>query len=131
MFPQPTARKVSNNILWPQSPPAPLQQTISLPDVASNCEGHSAPKKPAPLQPITASQASHDAEKAEANVTARSMPSNSNKAPNIHINDVPPHFPEEQLYVLAAPYGSIRSVRTFTRHVKESESGYGIVLCAS
>lgn len=101
------------------------------------------PKKPAPSQPITASQARHDVEKAEANVAARLTPSNSqdiqfddcinidnsNKTPNVYINGLPPHFPEEQLYALAAPYGSIRSVRTFTRHVKESESGYGFVLC--
>ena len=115
-----------------------MQQTIPLPDVASDCEGHSAPKKPAPSQPITVAQ------KAEANVASLLTPSNSqdiqfddcinidnsNKTPNVYINGLPPHFPEEQLYALAAPYGSIRSVRTFTRHVKESESGYGFVLCA-
>ncbi|KAM6492239.1 hypothetical protein JOM56_011963 [Amanita muscaria] len=51
-----------------------------------------------------------------------------NKTPNVYINGLPPHFPEEQLYALAAPFGPVRSVRTFTRHVKDSESGYGFVL---
>jgi RNA recognition motif-containing protein len=143
---QQTACKASNDILSPQLPPAPLQQTIPLPDVASDCEGPSAPKKPASSQPIVTSQeTSHDAEIAEVNVAARLTPSNSrdihlndcinidnsNKTPNVYINGLPPHFPEEQLYALAAPYGPIRSVRTFTRHVKESESGYGFVLYVS
>ena len=34
----------------------------------------------------------------------------NSKVLNVHINDLPPHFPKEQLYVPAAPYGSIRSV---------------------
>ncbi|KAF8655598.1 hypothetical protein AX16_003019 [Volvariella volvacea WC 439] len=50
------------------------------------------------------------------------------KTPNVYINGLPPHFPEDQLYALAAPFGDIRSVRTFTRHVRDSESGYGFVL---
>ena len=50
------------------------------------------------------------------------------KTPNVYINGLPPHFPEEELYALAAPYGAIKSVRTFTRHVRDSESGYGFVL---
>jgi hypothetical protein len=82
---------------------------------------------------------------AEESVAARLSPSNSrdiylndcinidssHKTPNVYINGLPPHFPEEQLYALAAPFGAIRSVRTFTRHVKESESGYGFVLYVS
>ncbi|PPQ75600.1 hypothetical protein CVT24_010910 [Panaeolus cyanescens] len=52
----------------------------------------------------------------------------SSKTPNVYINGLPPHFPEDQLYALAAPYGEIRSVRTFTRHVRDCESGYGFVL---
>lgn len=51
-----------------------------------------------------------------------------NKTPNVYINGLPPHFPEDQLFALAAPFGEIRSVRTFTRHVRDSESGYGFVL---
>ncbi|PPQ78268.1 hypothetical protein CVT25_011727 [Psilocybe cyanescens] len=50
------------------------------------------------------------------------------KTPNVYINGLPPHFPEDQLFALASPYGEIRSVRTFTRHVRDSESGYGFVL---
>jgi hypothetical protein len=52
----------------------------------------------------------------------------SYKTPNVYINGLPPHFPEDQLYALTAPFGEVRSVRTFTRHVKDSESGYGFVL---
>jgi hypothetical protein len=32
------------------------------------------------------------------------------------------------LYALTAPFGEVKSVRTFTRHVRDSESGYGFVL---
>jgi hypothetical protein len=52
----------------------------------------------------------------------------SHKTPNVYINGLPPHFPEDQLYALAAPFGEVKSVRTFTRHVRDSESGYGFVL---
>lgn len=51
-----------------------------------------------------------------------------NKTPNVYINGLPPHFPEEQLHALASPFGEVKSVRTFTRHVRDSESGYGFVL---
>ncbi|KAF5324104.1 hypothetical protein D9619_011389 [Psilocybe cf. subviscida] len=50
------------------------------------------------------------------------------KTANVYINGLPPHFPEDQLFALASPYGEVRSVRTFTRHVRDSESGYGFVL---
>ncbi|KAF8157126.1 hypothetical protein B0H34DRAFT_798438 [Crassisporium funariophilum] len=52
----------------------------------------------------------------------------AHKTPNVYINGLPPHFPEDQLFALASPFGEIRSVRTFTRHVRDSESGYGFVL---
>ncbi|KAG6863567.1 hypothetical protein C0991_005021, partial [Blastosporella zonata] len=55
-------------------------------------------------------------------------PDPTGKTPNVYINGLPPHFPEDQLYALAAPFGAVRSVRTFTRHVRDSESGYGFVL---
>ncbi|KAF9058477.1 hypothetical protein BDP27DRAFT_1275017, partial [Rhodocollybia butyracea] len=50
------------------------------------------------------------------------------KSPNVYINGLPPHFPEDQLFELTSPFGEIRSVRSFTRHVGEKESGYGFVL---
>lgn len=53
----------------------------------------------------------------------------AHKTPNVYINGLPPHFREDQLHDLTAPFGEIRSVRTFTRHVRDSESGYGFVLC--
>ncbi len=58
----------------------------------------------------------------------RSSFNDSHKTPNVYINGLPPHFPEDQLYALAAPFGEVKSVRTFTRHVRDSESGYGFVL---
>jgi RNA recognition motif. (a.k.a. RRM, RBD, or RNP domain) len=62
-------------------------------------------------------------------VSAASMSeADSSKTPNVYINGLPPHFPEDQLYALAAPFGEVKSVRTFTRHVRDSESGYGFVL---
>ena len=51
----------------------------------------------------------------------------SAKTPNVY-NGLPPHFSEDQLFVLASPFGEIRSVRTFTGHVRDSESGYGFIL---
>ena len=50
------------------------------------------------------------------------------KIPNVYINGLPPHFPEDELFNLCNEFGPIRSVRTFTRHVRDSESGYGFVL---
>jgi hypothetical protein len=50
------------------------------------------------------------------------------RTPNVYINGLPPHFPEDQLLAMATPFGEVRSVRTFTRHVRDSESGYGFVL---
>ncbi|KAF8335617.1 hypothetical protein F5887DRAFT_1250778 [Amanita rubescens] len=129
---------VSDDILLPQLPPAPLQKTIPLQDVTSDSEAPGPPTKPTPSQPVVVpketTQHSHIAEES---VAERLAPSNSrdiylnncinidssHKTPNVYINGLPPHFPEEQLYALAAPFGAIRSVRTFTRHVKESESG--------
>ncbi|KAF9029124.1 hypothetical protein BDZ89DRAFT_733630 [Hymenopellis radicata] len=52
----------------------------------------------------------------------------SHKTPNVYINGLPPNFPEDQLFELAVPFGEVKSVRSFTRHVGEKESGYGFVL---
>ncbi len=54
----------------------------------------------------------------------------SHKTPNVYINGLPPNFPEDQLFELAVPFGEVKSVRSFTRHVGEKESGYGFVLYA-
>ncbi|KAK2465106.1 hypothetical protein APHAL10511_002914 [Amanita phalloides] len=136
---QQTLTKVDENPS-PQLPPAPLQQTIPLPDVPSDCEGQIAPKKIIPAQPVTVSSPSTEIASGSIADGITSSDSrdiylkdcinldNSNKTANVYINGLPPHFPEERLYALAAPFGPIRSVRTFTRHVKESESGYGFVL---
>jgi hypothetical protein len=44
------------------------------------------------------------------------------KTPNVYINGLPPHFPEDELFALTAPYGDVRSVRSFTRHIGERSS---------
>lgn len=61
-------------------------------------------------------------------VSESGMAGGVQKTANVYINGLPPHFPEDQLFALAAPFGGVRSVRTFTRHVRDSESGYGFVL---
>ena len=55
-------------------------------------------------------------------------PTSSRKTPNVYINGLPPHFSEDHLFALTAPFGSVRSVRSFTRFVGERSSGYGFVL---
>ncbi|KAJ7245645.1 hypothetical protein B0H12DRAFT_1325282 [Mycena haematopus] len=52
----------------------------------------------------------------------------ANKTPNVYINGLPPHFHEDQLRAIAAPFGEIISVRCFTRNSTKSPSGYGFVL---
>lgn len=39
------------------------------------------------------------------------------RTPNVYINGLPPNYPESSLYTLTCPFGGVRSVRTFTRHV--------------
>lgn len=48
--------------------------------------------------------------------------------PNVYINGLPPHFPDDQLLRMTCEFGTVLSVRTFTRHVGERLSGYGFVL---
>lgn len=43
----------------------------------------------------------------------------SSRAPNVYINGLPPHFSEQELFALTRPYGEVKSVRTFTRHISE------------
>ncbi|KIJ15388.1 hypothetical protein PAXINDRAFT_155694 [Paxillus involutus ATCC 200175] len=59
--------------------------------------------------------------------SAESIPP-SQRTPNVYINGLPPHFPEQELFALARSFGEVKSVRTFTRHVSEKPTGYGFVL---
>ena len=43
----------------------------------------------------------------------------SGRTPNVYINGLPPNFPEQDLFALARPFGNVKSVRSFTRHVSE------------
>lgn len=132
--------KVSIQVVPLEMPPAPLHQTIPLPDVTPDREPQSAlPSSPSQPEMVFHH---HRTTIDTASMTAPVLPTGDsqefvqdcididtpNKTPNVYINGLPPHFPEEQLYALAAPFGPVRSVRTFARHVKDSESGYGFVL---
>ncbi|PPQ96971.1 hypothetical protein CVT26_006450, partial [Gymnopilus dilepis] len=60
---------------------------------------------------------------------ASALASNHNLwTPNVYINGLPPHFPEDQLFAMVSAFGEVRSVRTFTREGRDIESGYGFVL---
>lgn len=48
--------------------------------------------------------------------------------PNVYINGLPARFPEAALFDLCCEYGPIKQLRTFTRHIGDTESGYGFVL---
>jgi hypothetical protein len=80
------------------------------------------PTQTAVLNPTTASTATPATATAAGSQTQRQASHESHKTPNVYINGLPPYFPEEQLYALTAPFGSVRSVRTFTRHVGERVS---------
>ncbi|KAK0474541.1 hypothetical protein IW261DRAFT_1649370 [Armillaria novae-zelandiae] len=47
---------------------------------------------------------------------------------NVYINGLPPNYPEDQLFNLGVRFGTVRSVRSFTRQVGDKESGYGFIL---
>ncbi|KAG6830221.1 hypothetical protein H0H92_001659 [Tricholoma furcatifolium] len=112
----------------PPLPPAPAQHPIPLPSISSPIPSPppSPPSEPSP-SPFPSLDPSSDAA-SEPYALPDPKPDSSGKTPNVYINGLPPHFPEDQLYALAAPYGPICSVRTFTRHVRDCESGYGFVL---
>ncbi|KAG1729520.1 uncharacterized protein EDB91DRAFT_811654 [Suillus paluster] len=59
---------------------------------------------------------------------SQGLPSVSHRTPNVYINGLPPHFPEQELFALTRPFGEVKSVRSFTRHVSEKPTGYGFVL---
>lgn len=44
------------------------------------------------------------------------------KTPNVYINGLPPNFLEEQLLEMTREFGTVVSVRTFTRHVSDKPS---------
>ncbi|KAL1741213.1 hypothetical protein HDZ31DRAFT_67158 [Schizophyllum fasciatum] len=86
--------------------------------------------RPARLHTVVEQQTPTEPERPQIAPSAQSEESDANLPPNVYINGLPPHFPETELYALAAPFGEVRSVRSFTRHVGERESGYGFVLFA-
>lgn len=137
----------------PKLPPAPAQQIIPLPEVdldpraqpfvsshLSSCGfSGSAPNElglqiegASPGMAFLGCQHHDDADTSttsQASLHGTEKDGKNYKTPNVYINGLPPHFPEDQLYALTAHFGEVRSVRTFTRHVRDSESGYGFVLC--
>ena len=120
---------------------APVQQTNPLPCVPdssshphnpSKANRHSENKQQFSKSPTHTALLSYPESAPDSTGTSSASTSlEALKTSNVYINGLPPHFPEDQLFALAAPYGPIRSVRTFTRHVRDNESGYGFVLCVS
>ncbi|KAJ7436804.1 hypothetical protein B0H11DRAFT_2294672 [Mycena galericulata] len=104
-------------LLPPASPPRPAGSTFSFsiepksPEFSSNRH-----KDRVAFGSISTSVAAHELEQS------------SSQTPNVYINGLPPHFREDQLFVIAAPFGGVRSVRCFTRHTTRAASGYGFVL---
>ncbi|KAJ7459982.1 hypothetical protein B0H11DRAFT_2316044 [Mycena galericulata] len=137
----------------PQSPPrAPVRPSIPLPPVDEEGPDFSPPATsasaaaavplpstpPAASVPSTTSTPSAPPNSASsllapAHASVTTLPQTNVRAeptqtPNVYINGLPPSFPEDQLFALAAPFGAVRSVRSFTRHVGDTETGYGFVL---
>lgn len=128
------------SITSPPLPAAPAHPTIPLPDIDLDRQPYTQSSTSFLFDPdphgasledtIAAGQTQLHANPnatSNANVTMDAH----GRTPNVYINGLPPHFPEDQLLAMAAPFGEVRSVRTFTRHVRDSESGYGFVLFAS
>ncbi|PCH45021.1 hypothetical protein WOLCODRAFT_165553 [Wolfiporia cocos MD-104 SS10] len=79
-----------------------------------------------PTSPITpTSPAVADTSSASA---MQSVADAEGRTPNVYINGLPPNFPEEELFKMTREFGTVVSVRTFTRHVCDRPSGYGFVL---
>ncbi|KAE9390041.1 hypothetical protein BT96DRAFT_361893 [Gymnopus androsaceus JB14] len=58
----------------------------------------------------------------------RMIPTTTSSCHPMYINGLPLHYPKDQLFELCSLFGEMQSVRSFTRHVGEKESGYGFVL---
>ena len=125
----------------PSLPTAPAQPTIPLPDIDFESQPHTQPSTsflfdPDPLVSEksledTIAGSGQNQLTTSASVTSNVSMDAQGRTPNVYINGLPPHFPEDQLLAMATPFGEVRSVRTFTRHVRDSESGYGFVLYVS
>ncbi|KAL0573021.1 hypothetical protein V5O48_008931, partial [Marasmius crinis-equi] len=117
-----------------QASPVPMQSqivvsesgTIQLPPPGAPASGSST-LNPRAAEHIPGSNVASGLAPSESTLSD-GFSSDQNKTSNVYINGLPPHYPEDQLFELAAPFGEIRSVRSFTRHVGEKESGYGFVL---
>ncbi|KAF7329103.1 hypothetical protein MKEN_00170800 [Mycena kentingensis (nom. inval.)] len=136
-------------------PPLPESPASSLASSASSCvseihivssrpspkrgqSGETAPTPTKPVVTISPSTPSYSPSKPAPTFTSRTHESTERlartkadevtPAPNVYINGLPPNYPEDQLFALAAPFGTVKSVRTFTRHVGDAETGYGFVL---
>ncbi|KAJ7053651.1 hypothetical protein C8F01DRAFT_1064523 [Mycena amicta] len=131
----------------PPLPPSPASSDNSSPEIASPlasttheaCVESPAAESVEPT-PTKATTTSRDAPCSPTATAPRSqqpasspsfaphLPEPVEKTPNVYINGLPPNFPEDQLFALASPFGVVRSVRSFTRHVGDTETGYGFVL---
>ncbi|KAK7046471.1 hypothetical protein R3P38DRAFT_2688842 [Favolaschia claudopus] len=117
----------------PTPPNAPSVATIPLPPIDGESPSHSSPSAATAASSPSASPPSPNPESVPAPTIAIDLqpnekPTSEHKTPNVYINGLPPNFPEDQLFALARPFGIVRSVRSFTRHVGDAETGYGFVL---
>ncbi|KAL1941721.1 hypothetical protein VTO73DRAFT_6721 [Trametes versicolor] len=85
---------------------------------------------PPPFVPAAA-RVQYDPEQDDPKGAPPASPGSGPHPPNVYINGLPPNFPEEDLLAMTSPFGSVLSVRTFTRHVSDKPSGYGFVLFES
>ncbi|KAJ7773950.1 hypothetical protein B0H16DRAFT_1408698 [Mycena metata] len=127
------------------SPPAPVPRRERVPSAESppsSVQSSPVHSVPVPAPSISTSTSAPTLSTAPTlnpvtTTTAPAPPSDAGadqsqtKTPNVYINGLPPNFPEDQLFALAAPFGEVRSVRSFTRHVGDAETGYGFVLFES
>ncbi|KAF5350793.1 hypothetical protein D9758_010351 [Tetrapyrgos nigripes] len=115
----------------PESGTINLEELTKVPVINSTLNPHAAEHIPTSSSTPALSSSSDkvDGITSSASAPAVSDPNDDDyKTPNVYINGLPPHFPEDQLFDLAAPFGEVKSVRSFTRHVGEKKSGYGFVL---
>ncbi|KAF8193207.1 hypothetical protein K438DRAFT_1969697 [Mycena galopus ATCC 62051] len=120
---------------YPPPAPIPIPSTpATVPVAVAIAASVPAPVSPPASTPARApsplpapAPAVHEPQTQTAHAQTQPQP-HTDKTPNVYINGLPPNFPEDQLFALASPFGAVRSVRSFTRHVGDAETGYGFVL---
>ncbi|KAF7289770.1 hypothetical protein MIND_01350900 [Mycena indigotica] len=125
-----TSSRRSLDSSLPPLPASPVSSARTTPEFASTLTSKAASVDPATTTPLPISppRVSPTDQPQSSPSFAPHLPEPVEKTPNVYINGLPPNFPEDQLFQLAVPFGTVRSVRSFTRHVGDTETGYGFVL---